>query len=63
MAVKTITRVVVQNSDGTWDNRPTSSTTEIIPFVRIVPGSAGPARVVSPAVNGAYDTDLIWGVA
>jgi hypothetical protein len=46
VAVKTITRVVVQNSDGTWDNRPTSSTTEIIPFVRIV------ARVGRPSARG-----------
>ena len=62
MAVLTINSAVVQNGDGTWDDRPTSSTSELVLWVRTVAGSADPNPTASPAVNGAYNTDPVVGV-
>lgn len=53
---------VNQNGDGTWPNRPTSRTDVKCMWTKAVVGSADPAAVTSPAVNGAYGNDLVVGV-
>lgn len=52
---------MVQNSDGTWPNRRTSRTDLLGIWVRIVAGSSDPAAATSPAVNGAYGSDIVVG--
>lgn len=49
----------VQNGDGTWPNRPTARTDVGCLWVMIVPGSADPAVVTAPAVNGMYSGDVV----
>lgn len=50
---------VIQNTDGTWPNRPDATHHTL--WIRIVAGSADPAGVTSPAVNGAYSYDPVVG--
>lgn len=60
MPARTVVHIV-QNANGTWPNRPTSRTDVLCFWVRIVNGSADPAAVTSPAVNGAYTNDIVVG--
>jgi hypothetical protein len=57
----TVTKVR-QNGDGTWPNRPTSSTDFLCLWVKTVAGSSDPASATSPAVTGAYAGDFVMGV-
>lgn len=52
---------VVQNSDGTWPNRPSSRTDLTVMWLRTVAGSSDPAAVTSPALGGAYNNDVVIG--
>lgn len=52
---------VVQNSGGTWPNRPTSRTDMKCIWIRIVAGSSNPTAVTSPTVTGAYTNDIVVG--
>lgn len=52
---------VVQNSDGTWPNRPSPRTDLLCAWVRVVAGSGNPPQATAPDVGGAYPHDLAIG--
>lgn len=54
---------VVQNSDGSWPNRPTSRTDLRVLWFKTVSASADPSAVTAPSVGGAYATDGKFGVS
>jgi hypothetical protein len=52
---------VVQNGDETWPNRLTDREDVLTVWVRIVVDSDDPAIATPPALNGAYENDVVIG--